>query len=58
MAFSIHVQTFFCRKVKSLMIRRKVARNFKKRKKRKAEACIITWRQLKVSVVERRASMK
>jgi hypothetical protein len=28
-AFSIHVQTFFCQKVKRLMIRRKFATNFK-----------------------------
>ena len=33
-AFSIHVQTFFWQKEKRLMIRRKVARNFKKYKKK------------------------
>jgi hypothetical protein len=33
-AFSIHVQTFFCQKEKSLTIRRKFARNFKKWKKK------------------------
>jgi hypothetical protein len=33
-AFSIHVQTFFCQKGKRLMIRRKVARNVKKWKKK------------------------
>lgn len=36
-AFSIHVQTFFCRKEKRLVIRRKVARNFKEWKKKSGD---------------------
>jgi len=36
-AFSIHVQTFFCQKEKRRMIRRKFARNFKKWMKKRGD---------------------
>jgi hypothetical protein len=36
-AFSIHVETFFCQKEKRQMIQRKVARNFQKWKKKSGE---------------------